>query len=145
MRKRISFQKIYLFIRKQAIMKIKNNRKNFVVLQFNDGHRKVIQKLKPSEIIDIPKLSDMKQIVNKFLFTSGNLSVVKSTEIALKVDKPKAKKTTTKKKVSKKSKVEKAIAKADDFIEGDVNKDGVVDGEDLSIVHKAYSKANKKK
>jgi hypothetical protein len=125
-------------------MKIKNNRKNFVALQLNDGFRKVIQKLKPSETVDLPFLKDMKQVVNKFLFTNGNLSVVKPTEIAPKVESPKAKKTTTKNKTSKKSKVEKAIAKADEFITGDVNNDGVVDGEDLSIVHKAYSKANKK-
>ncbi len=40
-------------------MKIKNNKKNFVVLQLNDGLKKKIQRFKPSEIIDIPyALSD---------------------------------------------------------------------------------------
>lgn len=128
-------------------MKIKNNRKNFVVLQFSDGRKKRIQKIKPSEIIDIPYLRDMKQVVNKFLFTNGNLSVVTESVVAPKEEKPKAKKSASKKaaKTSKKSKVEEAIESADNFLAGDVNKDGVVDGEDLSIVHKAYSKQNKNK
>ena len=42
------------------------------------------------------------------------------------------------KKPTKKEKAKKAKE-----IEGDVNKDGKVDEEDLSIVHKAFSKAKK--
>lgn len=134
-------------------MKIKNNRKNFVSLQYKVGLKKNVYKFKPAEVAVIPGIIDMKQILNKFLFKNGSLSVVISNDIAIKevakVEKEVAKKATTKKatgkKSSKKSKVEEAIESADNFLSGDVNKDGVVDGEDLSIVHKAYSKANKSK
>jgi len=123
-------------------MKIKNNRNNFVVLQIKDGSRKMIQKFNPLEVIEIPYLFDMKQVANKFLFSIGNLSVVKSNDVALekkesKTKKTTAKKTTSKKKVAKKSKVEKAIEKADDFMNGDV--------EESEKVQKAKSNKNKTK
>ena len=118
-------------------MKIKNNRKNVLVLRFSDGGKVKIQKIKAGQLIEIPSLKNERQIVNKFLLRNKFLSIVTDPIVA--------EEAVLEVKVITKSKIEKAIEKADEFIAGDVNKDGVVDGKDLSIVHKAYSKAKTKK
>ena len=59
-------------------MQVKNNRNNFVKLQFSDGKRKQIYPIKPGQKVDIPTLKNLSQVNNKFLFTSGNLSFIES-------------------------------------------------------------------
>ncbi len=106
-------------------MKIKNNRKHFVALQYKVGVRKEIARIKPSEMIDLPHVTNMSQIVNKFLFNSGHLSVV-AGEVAEFKPKTKDKKDTSKKatekKKTKKSKVDKAIESTEDFVKSSKNK-----------------------
>ena len=130
-------------------MKIKNNKKNVVVLRFSSGGKVKTQKIKSGELIEIPLLKGVEQVVNKFLFKNGNLSVMASPESVIIPDKketaPKKADLITKENYPKKSKIEEAIESADDFVAGDVNKNGVVDGKDLSIVHKDYSNNKKSK
>ena len=114
-------------------MKIKNNRKNFVVLQYKIGVRKESAKLKPSETINLPLVKDMSQILNKFLFNSGQLSVVADEVSKPEAAKPKAKakkdsssekseKKAKAKKETKKSIVDEAIKSTYDFIKSSKNK-----------------------
>ena len=130
-------------------MKIKNNKKNVVVLRFSSGGKVRIQRIKAGELIEIPLLKGVKQVVNKFLFKNGNLSVVASPEAVIIPEKkeiaPKNADVITKGGSPKKSKIEEAIESADDFVSGDVNKNDIVDVKDLSVDHKPSSKDKKSK
>lgn len=97
-------------------MKIKNNRDNFVKLQVWKGAYSEIFNIRPQEEIVIPHLKDIqKQVVNKFLFDIGNLSVIEEKEeIKDNNDGDDQIKTTTK--------VEEASKKVEDYTKSSSSK-----------------------
>lgn len=95
-------------------MTIKNNTKNFVVLQVKNGIRVNNFKIKPNEIIDIASLIDIKQVVNKFLFTKNVLSIIETSKEGEMIKQDIIE--TLEESESIKSKVEEAIENADNFV-----------------------------
>lgn len=109
-------------------MIVRNTKQGYATLHFKDGVKSVVYKIMAGETVNIPTLNSVDQVVNKFLFKHGHLAVVEASKIA---PAPKAPKKET-------SEVAKAKEQTEEYI-ADVNKDGVVDEKDLSIVQKAKS------
>ena len=98
-------------------MKIKNNRRRLVILQYKVGIKKEIAKIKPSQIIDLPKIKNMSNIVNKVLFNNGCLSVVKDEIVKDEIVKEKEDES----KIDK-SKIDEAIDLTEDFVKSSKSK-----------------------
>jgi hypothetical protein len=120
-------------------MIVRNVKKGYATLHFKDGVKSRIFKIQGGETVTIPELRNVSQVVNKFLFNHGHLVEVTNSQPA-----PQPEPTPKKKATKRASKVEKAKEQTENYI-ADINQDGKVDEEDLSIVHKAYSAEKKKK
>jgi len=99
-------------------MKVRNTRQGYATLHFKDGVRSVVYKIKAGEVVNIPTLNSVDQVVNKFLFAHGHLVEVKTSQSASNPEK-----TENTESVKKPSTVQKAKKQTAEYIADNAKKD----------------------